>query len=86
MNSGNDPLNKDDNPDSGSTEIHHAAELVIFTQEGKTYQIQMVKELGTAGWTDVGDPIPGTGAMVEHLISTREENEFYRVVEVEAQP
>lgn len=81
---GTDPLSGDDNPEVGRSTIYHAAEMVFFTETGKTYQVQEVAELGTQGWVNVGDPIVGDGNMIQHFISTREtDKSFYRVIEVE---
>ena len=77
-----DPVNGDDKPDATSR-IYQAAEFVFFSEAGKTYQIQAIEELGTGGWTEVSDPVAGSGDMVQMFISTREEGfKFYRVVEV----
>ncbi|MCL5099402.1 MAG: thrombospondin type 3 repeat-containing protein, partial [Candidatus Omnitrophica bacterium] len=82
LTAGTDPLNSQDN--SGlMSHIYHAAEFVFTSQKGKTYQIQMISKVGST-WTNVGDPIVGTGDNVSRFISTRTENEeFYRVVEVQ---
>lgn len=80
---GYDPLNRDNNPEVGRTEIYRAAEMVFLTEPGRMYQIQAIDKLGTGGWVNVGDPIEG-GGLVQQFISTRmTEKMFYRVVEVE---
>ena len=77
-----DPANGADKPDATS-KIYPAAEFVFFSETGKTYQVQAIQELGTGGWTNVSDPVKGSGDMVQMFISTREEGfKFYRVVEV----
>ena len=84
LHTGTDPLNAEDNPDVGKSSIYHAAELVFFTEEGKTYQVQAVAELGNETWTNVDEPFEGTGDMMQMFVSTRETSyRFYRVVEVE---
>jgi hypothetical protein len=81
MIAGSDPLGKTDTP-GFRVKIYTAGELEFATQTGKTYQIQKVSEL-TGAWLNVGNPIPGTGGMVSHLISTRTAPaEFYRVKEL----
>jgi hypothetical protein len=81
---GTDPLSGDSNPTIGSSSIYTAAEMVFFTEPGKTYQLQQVSELGTQSWSNVGDPIEGTGDMIQHFISTRStEKNFYRVIQVQ---
>jgi hypothetical protein len=80
---GYDPLNDQNNPELGRTEIYRAAEMVFLTEPGKMYQIQAIDKLGVGGWTNVGEPIEG-GGMVQQFISTRiTEKMFYRVVEAE---
>lgn len=82
LNASTDPVNGEDKPDATSR-IFPAAEFVFFSEAGKTYQVQAIEELGTGGWTEVEDPVEGSGDMVQMFISTREEGfKFYRVVEV----
>lgn len=84
MHVGTDPLNAEDNPTIGASSIYVAAEMVFFTEAGKLYQVQHVSDLTDAGWTNVGDPVEGTGEMLQHFISTRAtERGFYRVIEVQ---
>lgn len=85
LHTGTNPLDMEDNPEVGRSEIYRAAELVFLTEVGKTYQVQMVDELsnGGGGWTNVGEPIEGNGGMIQHFISTRDTSkEFYRIIEV----
>ena len=80
---GTNPDNGDDNPEVGRSSIYRAAEMVFFTEAGKTYQIQSVSQLGSGGWMNSGDPVTGTGEMLQYFISTREsEQGFYRIIEV----
>ena len=56
---------------------------MFFTEPEKTYQVQSVSRIGTGTWVDVGDPVTGTGEMLQYFISTREsEQGYYRIVEV----
>ena len=55
------------------------AEVTFDTEVGKTYQIESVGSL-SAGWQNVGDPIPGTGNAVSYVTPTRSNaQQFYRV-------
>ncbi len=66
----------------GSTntiQIYTAAEVTFDTEVGKTYQIESVGSL-SAGWQNVGDPIPGNGNAVSYVTPTRSNaQQFYRV-------
>ena len=68
------------NPGGTNTiHIYTAAEVAFDTQIGKTYQIQAISSLGT-GWTNVGDPIPGTGEAFSYVTPTRYDvQQFFRV-------
>ncbi len=60
--------------------IYTAAEVSFNTQTGETYQIQAISSL-SSGWSNVGNPIPGTGAPVGYLTSTRNNPQmFFRVL------
>jgi hypothetical protein len=60
--------------------IYTAAEVSFDTQQGKTYQIQAISNLG-GGWQNVGAPIPGTGTAVSYVTPTRQNaQQYYRVV------
>jgi hypothetical protein len=60
--------------------IYTAAEIAFDTEVGKTYQIQAISTLG-GGWTNVGAPIPGTGAAISYVTPTRSKlQQYYRVV------
>lgn len=77
------PLDANSNPTTGVSSIYTAAEMLFFTEAGKTYQLQKVTDLGTGTWENVGDPVTGNGGMLQHFISTRNtERGFYRVIEV----
>ena len=81
---GTDPMNAEDSPELGRSMMYHAAEMVFFTETGKTYQVQAVGDLGSPAWENVGEPFEGSGDMAQMFISTREtQMKFYRVVEVE---
>jgi hypothetical protein len=70
-------------PDPGGTntvKIFTAAEVAFNTVVGKTYQIQAVSSLG-GGWQNVGNPIPGTGAVISYVTPTRQNvQQFFRIV------
>jgi len=81
---GTDPNSADDTPEIGRTSIFKAAEMVFMTEVGKTYQVQVISELGATTWVNHGDPFEGTGEMMQMFISTRDtEAQFYRVVETQ---
>ncbi|WOO42831.1 glycoside hydrolase family 16 protein [Rubellicoccus peritrichatus] len=66
--------------------IEPALGLDIPTEIGKYYQLQQSDDLESESWTDVGQPIEGTGAEVEKLFSFKEDDSvFYRVVELKNQ-
>jgi hypothetical protein len=60
--------------------IYTAAEIAFDTEVGKTYHIQAISTLG-GGWTNVGNPIPGTGTAVSYVTPTRSKlQQYYRVI------
>jgi len=60
--------------------IYTAAEIVFDTEIGTSYQIQAISTLG-GGWSDVGDPVAGTGSPMSFMTSTRNNvQQFFRVV------
>jgi hypothetical protein len=67
----------------GSTntiQIYTAAEVTFDTEVGTTYQVQSVGSL-SAGWQNVGGPIPGTGTAISYVTPTRSNaQQFYRVM------
>jgi hypothetical protein len=67
----------------GSTNTIHiytAAEIAFDTEVGRTYQIQVVSNLGS-GWQNIGTPIPGTGQAISYVTPTRSNaQQYYRVV------
>lgn len=80
---GTNPLDNSSVP-GVSMKIYHAAEFEFPSTTGKTYQVQVMSEIGTSGWTDIGEPMTGTGDMISVLLSTRgTEKEFYRIKEVQ---
>jgi hypothetical protein len=84
LHAGHDPLNLNDNPDSGFSTIVAAAEMVFYPEAGKTYQVQGISDLGTGQWINIGEPIVGNGDEMQHFISFRgEDQKFYRVIQVE---
>ena len=84
LHAGTDMQNADENPVTGRSEIHHAVEYVFFTEAGKSYQVQFADSLNGSGWIDVGEPIEGTGDVIQHFSSTRAEaQQFFRVIELE---
>lgn len=84
MHSGTNPLDVNSNPTVGVSTIFTAAEMLYFTEQGKTYQLQKITDLGTGTWTNVGAAVAGNGGMLQHFISTRDtERGFYRVIEVQ---
>jgi len=59
--------------------IYTAAEVAFDTESGKTYQIQEASAL-SAGWENVGAPIPGTGNAISYVTPTRKNvQQFFRV-------
>ena len=82
LHAGTNPIDMADNPQVGRSAIYSAAEMLFFTEPGKTYKLQSVSDLGLQPWIDESDPIVGTGQMLQHFISTRGiEKKFYRVIE-----
>lgn len=80
---GFDPLDSDDNLDSFSVRIHPAVEFLVYTEAGKTYQIQSTQDLGNPVWNNIGGPIAGGDDIVQTFFSLiGKSEEFYRVVEV----
>lgn len=60
--------------------IYTAAEVSFNTTAGSTYQIQAIGSL-SGEWSNVGNPITGTGASVSYLTSTRNDPQmFFRVL------
>lgn len=60
--------------------IFTAAEVSFDTEVGKTYQIQAISNVGGT-WSNVGAPIPGTGAAISYVTPTRSKfQQYYRVV------
>lgn len=86
LHAGTNPIDMGDNPQVGRSAIYSAAEMLFFTEPGKTYKLQSVSDLGLQPWIDESDPIVGTGQMIQHFISTRGlEKKFYRVIETPQQ-
>jgi len=55
-----------------------AVEIRFPSEEGKSYQLQASGDMAT--WTNVGDPIPGTGALIVEYYSTRgAQHQYLRV-------
>jgi hypothetical protein len=78
------PLDANSNPTTGVSSIYTAAEMLFFTEAGKSYQLQRITDLGTGTWQNVGGAVAGNGGMLQHFISTRNtERGFYRVIEVQ---
>jgi hypothetical protein len=69
------------NPSStNSIAIYTAAEIAFNTEAGKTYQIQAISSI-TEAWSNVGNPIPGTGTPISYVTPTRgNAQQFFRVV------
>jgi hypothetical protein len=64
---------------NSNIQIYTAAEISFNTTVGTTYQIQAIGSL-SGGWSNVGNPIVGTGAPVSYLTSTRNNPQmFFRV-------
>jgi hypothetical protein len=67
----------------GSTNTIHiytAAEVSFNTTAGNSYQIQGITQL-SGGWSNIGNPITGTGAPVSYLTSMRNNPQmFFRVL------
>ncbi len=84
LHTGTNPQDEADNPQVGRSSIFNAAEMLFFTEMGKTYQLQSVAELGVGAWVNEGDTFTGDGGMVQHFISTRDQDKkFYRVIEMQ---
>jgi hypothetical protein len=65
---------------TNSIQIYTAAEITFNTDIGKSYQLQGISSLG-GGWSNIGDPVPGTGAAYSFMTSTRNDTQqFFRVV------
>lgn len=67
----------------GSTntiQIFTAAEVAFNTEAGKTYQLQSISSLG-GGWSNVGQPVAGTGSSYSFVTPTRSNvQQYFRVV------
>ncbi|MGC9940474.1 MAG: multiheme c-type cytochrome [Verrucomicrobiota bacterium] len=65
---------------NSNIQIYTAAEVSFNTTVGTTYQIQAIGSL-SGGWSNLGNPISGTGASVSYLTSTRNNPQmFFRVL------
>lgn len=67
----------------GSTntiQIFTAAEVAFNTEVGKTYQLQAIAT-PAGGWSNVGEPVAGTGRAYSFVTPTRQNvSQFYRVM------
>ena len=65
---------------TNSIHIYTAAEISFNTASGNTYQIQAIGQM-SGGWSNIGNPITGTGSPVSYLTSTRNQPQmFFRVL------
>jgi hypothetical protein len=61
--------------------IHTAVEVTIPSEAGREYQLQCTSDLNSDSWTNLGDPMVGTGEVMSAFDSTRNAGQcFYRVV------
>jgi hypothetical protein len=68
---------------TNSIAIYTAAEIAFNTEPGKTYQIQAISSW-TSTWSNVGNPIAGTGTVISYVTPTRANaQQFFRVVHSE---
>jgi hypothetical protein len=75
---GKNPLDKNDNP-AALLNIYQAIEIEFFTLAGQRYQVQTSDDLKT--WTNLGDPIEGTGEIYHKLFSIRGGKKLFHRVE-----
>ncbi|MBI2928369.1 MAG: hypothetical protein HYY24_22090 [Verrucomicrobia bacterium] len=62
--------------------VHRAVEVCWPSRANKTYQVVWASVAAPEVWTNLGDPIQGTGAELCVFDSTRDrERRFYRIVE-----
>jgi hypothetical protein len=59
-------------------------EVEFISKLGSAYQVQISSDLRT--WTNLGEPIPGTGDLIRKLYSVRGTNARFHRVEIVALP
>jgi predicted CXXCH cytochrome family protein len=80
---GTNPLDAASAPNVSTKVNFSAAEIEFPSKAGKTYQIQVMSELGASSWADAGAPITGTGKSISVFVPTRPtDKNYYRVVEL----
>lgn len=67
-------------PELHIEKVGESVSISFASQNGRRYQLQRATALPAAGWTNVGDPVVGTGATLAINDSiAAAENRFYRV-------